>query len=437
MSSIRWFRYLLMTPFLCSLLFFMSGGCTPATGPNPSTDTTPLWYGKIQPIIQQNCQNCHQQGGIGPFPLTNYEEVKAKASLVKWSVENRRMPPWMPSKTYTNDSKQEENCLELQHSLALSDDQIKDITAWVDGGTPMGDVSKKQEFAPKQDQLESVDADLGAQSAHTPDGKTPDDYHCFLTKQAIAPEAGDKELTGFQLIPGVREMVHHVLIYRVSGEFAKELGTQYPEKNWDCYTGALFDGKYKDKAGLLGVWVPGTDVIRFPQDTGISMKAGDHVMMEIHYNLNALDKPKADTTNIRLQFARKPVKHNLVLLAHAQTKMNVPAGEKNYLISDNTGKLTIPGALWGIMPHMHKYGKAFKTTISKSDGKNACLINIPTWDYSWQQTFFYKSPVLLDLGDDVKMDCYFDNPTDKPITWGDRTEDEMCLNFYFVSFTRP
>ena len=42
----------------------------------------PSYYKDIAPIINSNCVECHQNGGLGPFPLTNYEEVRSKIKMI-------------------------------------------------------------------------------------------------------------------------------------------------------------------------------------------------------------------------------------------------------------------------------------------------------------------------------------------------------------------
>ncbi|MCB9642792.1 MAG: hypothetical protein H6728_06910 [Myxococcales bacterium] len=396
--------------------------------PNP-TETTPensskvVYYGQAQTILQQKCQVCHTTGGIAPFPLTTYEESKGKASLIKWSVENRRMPPWMPSTR--------KDCPEFDHAIALTDEQIKTLTLWVDGGTLEGDPAKATQYTPKQDTLSHVDVEVGAQSPHTPSGKNPDDYHCFLTEMAVPQTGSAKELTGFQFLPGVKEMVHHVLIYRVNSSYAQTLGQQHPTKEWSCTTGALFNQSGLTQGGLIGVWVPGTDVVHFPQDTGMPMQAGDHLVLELHYNLSNLPTPKADQSRIRLEFAKTPVKVQLQLTLQADFSLNIPAQSKGH---EEKNTFTTPAnvRVWGLMPHMHKFGAKFRTDLLKN-GQNSCFIDIPRWDYNWQQTFFFKTPIQLAAGDKLNLTCTYDNPTDQSIHWGDKTGDEMCLNFYFYS----
>ena len=51
----------------------------------------------VEPIVQQSCQGCHASGGIAPFPLDTYEQVKLHAAEISAAVSSRIMPPWMPS----------------------------------------------------------------------------------------------------------------------------------------------------------------------------------------------------------------------------------------------------------------------------------------------------------------------------------------------------
>lgn len=411
----------------------------PATEPSAGTDDASskpdqpasghlTWYKDIQPLIQKNCQRCHDQGGVGPFPLTNYEEVKSKATVVKWAVETGRMPPWGA----TEDPNK--HCVEFADSRKLRPQDISAITTWVEAGTPLGDPKDAQPYAPTIDKLDTIDADVDIQTDYTPPTKSPDDYHCFLTNPVITDNK-NKELTGFQLIPGVKGMVHHVLIYGVKSSYAATLAKQYPNKHWPCSTGALFTGSsVGGNATLLGVWVPGTDVVRFPAQTGLPMSNGDQLVLEIHYNISSLNAPQPDRTRIRLQYAKQPVRYKLQLTIQLELGINIPSGSKDH-VESNTLNVPTNVRVWGMMPHMHKFGKKFSVDIQKAQATNSCMIDIPRWDYNWQQTYFFKDSqgLLLGPNDKLLMRCTFDNPTLQNIRWGDKTGDEMCLTFYFVS----
>ena len=40
----------------------------------------------IAPLIQENCQTCHREGGFGPMPLITYEDARLFAPLIKFKV---------------------------------------------------------------------------------------------------------------------------------------------------------------------------------------------------------------------------------------------------------------------------------------------------------------------------------------------------------------
>src|SRR5690606_10790742 len=85
----------------------------------------------VAPILQENCQICHQPGAIGPMSLMSYEEVRPWASVIRQRVVEREMPPYH----YDTDV----GIQELKEDKRLSREEIETIAAWVDAGAPLGD----------------------------------------------------------------------------------------------------------------------------------------------------------------------------------------------------------------------------------------------------------------------------------------------------------
>ena len=98
----------------------------------------------IAPILQRTCQNCHRPaGGIGPMPLTTYEEVRPWAQAVKRRTLAREMPPWYIEKNV--------GIQKFKDDISLSDQEIATIARWVDSGAPRGnpaDLPPPREFTP-------------------------------------------------------------------------------------------------------------------------------------------------------------------------------------------------------------------------------------------------------------------------------------------------
>jgi mono/diheme cytochrome c family protein len=84
----------------------------------------------VAPILQKNCQQCHQSGAVGPMSLTTFEEVRPWARAIKQRVVQGEMPPYR----YDRDI----GIQKLKHDLRLSEPEIQTIARWVDNGAPRG-----------------------------------------------------------------------------------------------------------------------------------------------------------------------------------------------------------------------------------------------------------------------------------------------------------
>ena len=103
----------------------------PAFASDPDPDRVVTFARDVAPILQENCQICHQPGAIGPMSLLTYEEVRPWASVIKLRVEQQEMPPYH----YDTDV----GIQELKHDKRLTAEQIETIALWVDQGAPLGD----------------------------------------------------------------------------------------------------------------------------------------------------------------------------------------------------------------------------------------------------------------------------------------------------------
>ena len=319
------------------------------------------------------------------------------------------MPPWKPA----------EGCQALEASRRLSDADLATIVAWATGGTPEGDPSKAVSFSPPDGGLPWVDLTLAPDQPYAPKASLSDDYHCFLLDPGLTQ---NQYLVGVDVQPEQRPLVHHVLLFATTALDAIAADTADPDPGWTCFGGPGTSGTPR----LLGGWVPGTQATRFPEDTGILLRAGEVVVMQVHYNLAA--GPSApDTTRVKMQLARGPVAKPAAILPLANLGFSIPAGATGYT---STIQVAAPasGVLWGVIPHMHTKGR--RVTVKAG---NTCLVDIPAWDFHWQQSYFFTTPLPLTVGTQLSLSCTWDNPTASAVTWGEKTTDEMCLNYVYAT----
>ncbi len=371
-----------------------------------------MWYRDVLPVAQSRCQGCHAPGGIAPFPMDTYAAVKDRYGQLANAVSTRRMPPWMPG----------EGCAtEYWDSRRLSQSEIDVFTAWAAGGGAEGNPTDAP-AAIKQDALEWVDTTVAPVAAYTPSATVVDDYHCFLVDPNVTTS---QSVIGYEVIPGQRNEVHHVLIYAVDRADAVAKDNAEPGEGWTC-----FGASGIDKADLIGGWVPGTAKVSYPAGTGIPLGAGKVFAMQIHYNTSTATRTP-DTTTVKLQYARTGVTPATLIpildytFAIPPNAMGfTPAGHPK----DFPNTLGVDLKVWGVLPHMHQKGKRIAVM-----GPNKCLVDIPRWDFHWQQQYFFKAPQLVKKGEKVTLTCTWDNPTNKVVTWGEGTTDEMCLAYLYAT----
>lgn len=418
-------------------------------GPEPAPVDEPVgpmtYHKDIRPILESNCLNCHKKGGVGPFLLTEYRLVYAQRNLVKLAVGKRRMPPWQADKT----------CKEYSNDISLTDLEIKKIVSWVDQGAPEGD--EKDYKAPPPPQtigLTRIDATVKMKKAYKPKGT--DDYRCFVFDWDAKTT---KYITGFQIKPGTPQIVHHVIAYRAKASDAARYVKKDPNGDgYTCY------GTAGGPAGLnwIGIWAPGVPGSNYPAGTGIKIEPGAKIIVQLHYNTSPQNKDLSDQTSVDFKLEDKVDKEAIFFpytnpdwLRNTtdQKGMYLPAGQKDikhqFNFSLSLLNFVLPELryvhIYKVTLHMHELGTQGKLSVWQN-GQEACLLNVPRWDFGWQLSYHLKKPVLLDIfKDKVGISCTWDNTQanqryvdgkqspPKDVYWGDGTSDEMCLGIVYIT----
>jgi hypothetical protein len=418
-------RLIATSSLFLSTLFVFTVGCggksntppvaVPVEYPSPTKKAGMTWYKDVLPIVQNHCQGCHNMDGIAPFPLLTYEDGQAHALVMTSATQERRMPPWMPAA----------DCQSFKDARLLSQDQVDTIFSWKDDNAPAGNPADAPTGPPPQAGLSWVDRTLAPTGAYSPNPGVSDDYHCFVLDPALAM---DQTLIGFDFVPGVRSEVHHVLVYSASLSALQAKDAATAEVGYTC-----FGGPDVNPTQLIAAWVPGSSATEFPTGTGIPIRQGSGIVVQIHYNLsNGGAQP--DLSSLKLQFARQPILRPATITPLSQMSFNIPAGSTGYNASNS---LTTPGPLtvWGVAPHMHTLGRRAYVEATPPGGESTCYIDIPKWDFHWQQMYFYSNPTGLQIPKDTKvtLTCTWDNPSPSNIRWGESTSDEMCITYFYVT----
>jgi hypothetical protein len=366
------------------------------------------FYKDVLPLAQTHCTGCHYPGGIGPFSMLTYADVQPEAQAISEYISNGLMPPWKPA----------DGCRSLQGSRELSQSEKDVFTGWAAGGAVAGDPADAPPTAPGLAGLPTVSVQMKMAAAYTPPVGVTDQFQCFILDPKLT---SDVDLIGYNVQPGVAAEVHHVLLFPAAAADAQALDDADPDVGWSC-----FGGPGTASLQTVGAWVPGSSAVTFPANTGIALTAGQVIVLQVHYNLSYVS-PSPDQTTVQLQYASAPVAEHAVMLPLSNNTFSIPPAAVNYVV--NAQKNAPANAtIWGVLPHEHTHGQSIEVQ-SGSD----CMINIPAWDFHWQQMYFFTDPLAVTNGQKLNVTCTYDNPGATPITYGEDTADEMCLSFFYVT----
>jgi hypothetical protein len=93
------------------------------------------------------------------------------------------------------------------------------------------------------------------------------------------------------------------------------------------------------------------------------------------------------------------------------------------------------GDIIAVLGHMHTLGKSFRLTLDPGGPNEKILLDIPVWNFDWQMNYPLVTPIHVQAGDKVLMQCSWDRSLDpnrppKYIVFAEGTEDEMCFGTY-------
>ena len=414
----------------------------------PPPEPTYTYYQDVGPILDARCGSCHGDQAFGGLDFSTYEAVYATRPLIEIALKEGTMPPWLAA----------DGCTEYQHSLQLEPGELDLLLTWLDEGAPTGDAGDPgAPLDAPSGGLERVDVELEMDGDYEPRLK-PDDYRCFVIDWEGEE---DQYITGFNVVPGNPEIVHHVIAFYAPPALADEaLARQDAEEGmgYTCFgtpgLGEDVDFTGNESVGWLGSWAPGGTGVNFPEGTGISVAPGSKIIMQVHYNTY---DGQDDTDRSAVQFkvddqVEKPARYlpwaNPAWPSNPST-MAIPAGDAEVAHSfgfDLVGFANRDITIYSANLHMHMLGTSGKLWVDRAAGDEQCLLEIPRWDFNWQSEYHLQEPVTLTDGDELWIGCEWDNSAgNQPVIqgsqidpqdvgWGDGTTDEMCLGVFYVTF---
>jgi Copper type II ascorbate-dependent monooxygenase, C-terminal domain len=466
----------LLVPLVAVAASRGDGDRAPAAAPSFQRD--------VAPILREKCTGCHQTGGIAPFSLQTARQAQTWAPVIAAAVSAKVMPPWPPGPASPG--------FVGEDSRQLTTQERSTIARWAKaGGRASGPGAGKPPTVTTEVRAGERLLSLGMPASYLPvaKGGATDDYRCFLLDPKLAE---DRYATSARIAPGARSIVHHVILFRIpatAAAAAKRADAASPGQGWSCFggigaAGGTVGADTLDNAPWISAWAPGWGTGRMPEGTGVPLPKGSLVVMQVHYNLLngrardrsravfTLARPSPDLERIQTVLLPAPVElaclrvekgrlcNRDAAVAELGRKYGALASfAPGFLLlicgqnaakpqASNTSTCTRtiarPSTIRVVAGHMHLLGKSIRVELNPGTPRARVLLDIPHWDFHWQNAYTLEEPVDVRAGDTLRVTCRYEPSrrhhgqhgipsTPRYVLWGEGTTDEMCLGLVQVT----
>lgn len=416
--------------------------CLGSTGINAQ----PVWNKEIAPLVFKYCTPCHHRGGSAPFALETYREVSKRAEFVAYVTDLGYMPPWKANPAYRHFAN--ERILSAEEKLLLAD--------WAAAGAPLGEGSSPDPpVFPEGAQLKNPpDLVLRMEKPFPVPGGNQQTYICTAIPYSLP---ADTFVSALEYLPGNRRLTHHVSfqflevhpevdLEKVGGWFVYGEEDFINDRHDYGFFGLIGPDGEMPREVFHGGWLPGTSPQEFAPGSGFRLpRRGVLLIRNLHYAPTPV--PAEDQATVNLFFARQPVTRPVMFAAF---KPRLRGPEQAVIPADSVVKYEIKvkvhDSLWltHVNPHMHLLGRSFRVWALPPEGDTIRLVDVPEWDFNWQEFYRFEEEVLLPAGSYLHAEAWFDNtssnysnpnnpPRDVHFERGMDDEDEMMrLVFLFV-----
>jgi hypothetical protein len=353
----------------------------------------------IAPLLQEKCVACHRPGGIGPWAMSRYENVRGFAPMMREVIRTRRMPPWHADPHYGA----------FVGDRSLTAEQTRTLVHWIEAGAARGDGPDpltKVTAATTQWVLGEPDAVVEIPAFEVPATGVVN----YQYPRVDNPFGRDVWIRAIQILPGNPAVVHHVLT-----------GIDDPEDR---------SRSFVEQLAAFGGYSPGRNPLPFPEGTGVLLRANAGLRFQLHYTPNG--KAVRDVTRVAYYFHKEPPPHPLRLKFMNSQGLRIPPRASAHTESV-AYVFDRDVMLYSLLPHAHLRGKAAKFTAYYTEGREEVLLSVPKYEFNWQSVYLLQQPKVLPKGSKVVFDMTWDNSTRNPanpdpertVPWGDQTWDEM------------
>lgn len=406
-------------------------GCLIGRIHDQHADSEVTYSRQIARIFQDRCVECHREGQIAPFSLTEYEDAAGWGEMIAEVVREQRMPPWHANPAHGV----------FANENLLTDQEKELIFTWLAAGCPEGDPAELPEprqyvenwFMPQQPdmviQMRDEPFDVPAEGVV--------DYQHFVVDPGFTE---DKWIKMAECMPGNRQVVHHIVVFvqppRPEGERGRRGRRARRERRGSAGGVDPLQG-----FNLLEGYAPGTQPMVYPKGMAKKIPAGSKLVFQLHYT--PCGTPQKDLSKLGLMFVDddEEITHVVATTNTGTHNFVIPANADNHRV-DARRTFSRDTLLLSYYPHMHLRGKSMRYEVIYPNGSTEILIDVPQYDFNWQVYYILAEPKMMPQGTEMHVTAYYDNSEDNlanpdptiDVVYGEQTWDEMMYGWYTAAF---
>ena len=368
----------------------------------------------VAPILLEKCVNCHHQGGIGSWAMSDYNMVRGFSLMIREVVRTKRMPPWHADPEtghWSNDR-------------SLSTEEVQTLVNWIEAGAPKEGAADPLAEADLSFPTWEISAVLGEPDyvIDIPATEVPATGVVDYIDQYVENTIGkDVWVQAAEILPGDRTVLHHTI-------------SIFGERSW-------FDKLVGDitPLGALRHYAPGISNRPFPENTGVFLPKDAVFEFQMHYTTTG--RATVDQSKMGIWVYEEPPENTVRSFFMQNRRIEIPAHAANHREEKRT-KIPKDALLYSLLPHAHYRGKAAEFRAVYPDGSEEILLSVPQYDFNWQTAYEFAEPKFVPAGTELVQTGWWDNSARNlanpdpsiDVEWGDQSWEEMLFGEVTLRF---
>ncbi|MEM6703533.1 MAG: tetratricopeptide repeat protein [Acidobacteriota bacterium] len=379
---------------------------TAATG---ALGSEPEWD-DIRPIVERRCASCHFSGGPAGFALLEPRHFRPRRRQVENALRSGEMPPWLPrgsSPDFVGDRR-------------LEPGELDALIDWLEAGTPgIESEESTPAKAPESSwQLGPPDLVIRTETVVVPAAGND------VFRNLVSPVTGLEAPTWVRAIeirPSSPEVVHHVVLTVDETPSSRRLDAADPQPG---FSGMETASNARSPGGSFVGWTPGKSAD--PGRAEVAWRLAPHADFVALLHLLPSGTERSVGLEIGVHFAEEPPTKQPVALRLGSMSLEIREGVEEAVVRDRF-ELPVTARLTSVYPHAHYLARRLEAWALLPTGERMALLEIPAWDFHWQDQYRLAAPVTLPAGTTLEMRYSYSAATPpRTVRFGPSSFDEMA-----------